>query len=108
MSVTLTDGAISKIKDMVAQDKNLAGKSLRVYLETGGCNGYSYAFKFDDAKESDVKQPYDGFSLLIDPESDKVINGSEIDYKEEFGQEGFAIKNPQAKKSCGCGNSFDV
>jgi iron-sulfur cluster assembly accessory protein len=108
MSVTLTNGAISKIKEFYAQDKTLAGKPLRVYVETGGCSGYSYGFKFDDAAPTDAKQDYDGFSVVVDPETEKKISGSTIDYKEDFGQEGFAISNPNAKKSCGCGNSFEV
>lgn len=108
MSVTLTDKAISKIKEFYTQDQTLAGKPLRVYLEKGGCSGYSYAFKFDDAKTEDAKQDYEGFSLVIDQDSQKLLEGATIDYKEDFGQEGFAIQNPNAKKSCGCGNSFEA
>lgn len=108
MVVTLTENAISKIKDLYAQDQSMAGKPLRVFIESGGCSGYSYGFKFDDAKESDTKQEYEGFQLVIDSESGKLLQGSTIDYKEDFGQEGFAINNPNAKKSCGCGNSFEA
>jgi iron-sulfur cluster assembly accessory protein len=108
MSVTLTDNAIKKIKEFYEQDKALAGKPLRVYVESGGCSGYSYGFKFDDAQNTDVKQDYDGFSLVIDENTGKLISGSTIDYKEDFGQEGFAIQNPNAKKSCGCGKSFEA
>ena len=108
MSVTLTDKAISKIKEFYAEDTSLAGKSLRVYVETGGCSGYSYGFKFDVPGATDARQPFDGFHLVIDDKTSQLINGATIDYKEDFGQEGFAISNPNAKKSCGCGNSFGV
>ena len=108
ISVTLTDTAVSKIKEIISQDGSLAGKSLRVFIESGGCSGYSYGFKFDDQKGDDTRQSYEGFSLLIDPASEKLLRGSTIDYKEDFGSEGFAIKNPNAKKSCGCGNSFEA
>lgn len=108
MGVTLTQNAISKIREIYSQDKDLTGKSLRVAIEAGGCSSYQYAFKFDKPNDNDIKQDYEGFSLLIDKESDKVLTGSTIDYKEDFGSEGFAIKNPNAKKSCGCGNSFDT
>lgn len=108
MSVTLTDRAVSKIKEFYSQDPALAGKSLRVFVEAGGCSGYSYGFKFDDSKFDDTELPYDGFKLVIDPNAGKLIQGSTIDYKEDFGSEGFAIQNPNAKKSCGCGNSFEV
>ena len=86
----------------------VAGKSLRVFVESGGCSGNSYGFKFDDAKDTDTQEQYDGFKLLIDSESGKLLTGATIDYKEDFGQEGFSIKNPNAKKSCGCGNSFEA
>jgi iron-sulfur cluster insertion protein len=106
--VTLTDNAIAKIKEFFAQDKDLAGKALRVVVESGGCSGYSYGFKFDDAKPEDATQTYDSFSIVIDAESQKLLKDATIDYKEEFGSEGFSIKNPQAKSSCGCGNSFEA
>lgn len=108
MSVTLTDRAISKIKEFYAQDASLAGKPLRVFVEAGGCSGYSYGFKFDDATAEDAKQAYDGFNVVIDSKTDKLIGGATIDYKEDFGSEGFSIQNPNAKKSCGCGNSFEA
>ena len=106
MLVTLTENAISKIKNLCTEDKTTEGKPLRVFVESGGCSGYSYGFKFDDAKETDTKQEYDGFKIVIDSESGKLLSGATIDYKEDFGSEGFSIKNPNAKKSCGCGNSF--
>jgi iron-sulfur cluster assembly accessory protein len=107
-SVTLTDRAIAKIKEFFADDKELAGKALRVFVESGGCSGSSYGFKFDDAKDSDIAQSYDGFKLVIDAEAEKMIKGATIDYKEDFGSEGFSIQNPNAKKSCGCGKSFSA
>jgi len=108
MSVTLTDRAITKIKEFYTQDASLKGKSLRVLVESGGCSGYSYGFRFDDVKPEDAKQDYDGFNLVIDSQSGKLLSGATIDYKEEFGNEGFAIQNPNAKHSCGCGNSFEA
>lgn len=107
-AVTLTEGAVAKIKEFFAQDEALKGKALRVFVEAGGCSGNNYGFRFDDAVDGDTVQEYEGFRLVIDPQSGKLINGSTIDYKEEFGSEGFSIKNPNAKKSCGCGNSFEA
>ncbi len=108
MSVTLTDRAISKIKEFYVQDNSLKGKDLRVVVESGGCSGYSYGFRFDEAKTEDAKLEFEGFKVLIDTDSGKLLNGATIDYREEFGNEGFAIKNPNAKSSCGCGNSFEA
>jgi iron-sulfur cluster assembly protein len=106
--VTLTDKAVAKIKEFYAQDKEIAGKALRVFVEKGGCSGNNYGFRFDDAAPQDAVQEYEGFKLVIDAESGKLIGGATIDYKEEFGSEGFSIQNPNAKKSCGCGNSFEA
>ena len=108
MSVTLTENAITKIKELVTQDEQLKDKSLRVFVESGGCSGYSYGFRFDDSKADDTVKEFEGFKLLIDPASGKLLSGATIDYKTEFGSEGFAIQNPNAKKSCGCGNSFEA
>jgi iron-sulfur cluster assembly protein len=108
MSVTLTDQAVQKIKELYTSDPQLSGKALRIYIEKGGCSGYSYGFKFDEAGAADAQQDYEGFKLVIDPDSSKMLEGSTVDYKTDFGQEGFAINNPNAKKSCGCGNSFDA
>ena len=108
MSVTLTDQAVKKIKDLVSQDPELSGKALRIFIDKGGCNGYSYGFKFDEIQSADALQEFEGFKLIVDPDSGKLLEGSTVDYKEDFGQEGFAIQNPNAKKSCGCGNSFDA
>jgi iron-sulfur cluster assembly accessory protein len=108
MTVTLTDRAISKIKEFYSQDESLSGKPLRVFVETGGCSGNSYGFRFDEAKGDDTKETFGDFSLVIDPTALNMIKGSTIDYKEDFGSEGFSITNPNAKKSCGCGNSFEV
>ena len=109
MSVTLTDKAVLKIKELYANDPSLTGKSLRISVESGGCSSYSYAFKYDDSvADNDQKQEFDGVKLIIDPESGGLLAGSIVDYKEDFGAEGFAIQNPNAKKSCGCGNSFET
>ena len=108
MNVTLTDRAIAKIQEFYQQDQSLSGKSLRVMVEAGGCSGYSYGFKFDDAKFDDAQQEYSGFKIVIDPNTGKLIEGATIDYKEDFGSEGFSIQNPNAKKSCGCGKSFEA
>ena len=108
MVVTLTENAISKIKELYTQDESLAGKPLRVFVESGGCSGNSYGFKFDDAKDNDTQEEHGGLKLLIDSESQKFLAGATIDYKTDFGSEGFSIKNPNAKKSCGCGNSFEA
>lgn len=104
-SVTLTPAAASKIKTFFTDDPSVKGKSLRVAVEPGGCSGYSYAFLFDEKKEGDAETAYEGFSVLIDPQSGKFLAGSTIDYHEDVTGSGFKVTNPNVKKSCGCGNS---
>jgi iron-sulfur cluster assembly accessory protein len=106
MSITLTDQAISKIKRLKNLDKNSGSKNLRIYIESGGCSGFLYGFRWDKAHKTDNVEPYDGFDLLIDPNSLKLMDGAVVDYKEGLGAQGFAIQNPNAQSSCGCGNSF--
>jgi iron-sulfur cluster assembly accessory protein len=104
----LTENAVKKVEGLYGQDKTLEGKYLRVFVETGGCSGYQYGFAFDSKKEGDAELAFGGLKVLVDPKSAPLIEGSVIDYKEDFGSEGFSISNPQAKKSCGCGHSFEA
>ncbi len=106
--LTLTPQAISKVKEIFAADKNLAGKALRVLIEKGGCSSYQYGFSFDQRKDGDTALEIGGFNLLVDSGSAALLAGSIIDYKEDFSGGGFAISNPNAKKSCGCGKSFEA
>ena len=106
--VTLTPNAVAKIKSLAAGDPQAQGKSLRIYLEAGGCSGYQYGFTYDHKKEGDEVISSDGISVIIDSQSANLLKGSVIDYKEDFGGEGFAIQNPNVKKSCGCGNSVEI
>ena len=70
--VTLSDKAVTKIKEFFAQDKEIAGKALRVFVEQGGCSGNNYGFRFDDVTAQDTVQEYDGFKLVVDQQSGKL------------------------------------
>ena len=106
--VSLTPNALAKIKELTQSDPAAKGKTLRVYLEAGGCSGYQYGFTFDDKKEGDHVLTSDGIEVVIDAKSAELLKGSVVDYKTDFGGEGFAIQNPNVKKSCGCGNSVEI
>ncbi|MBL0059513.1 MAG: iron-sulfur cluster assembly accessory protein [Elusimicrobia bacterium] len=106
--VTLTEGAAQKVKEIVAGDPSLAGKSLRVLVEKGGCSSYQYGFSFDQRKDGDAELDQAGLKVLVDPQTASLLAGSVIDYKEDFAGGGFAISNPNAKSSCGCGKSFNA
>jgi iron-sulfur cluster assembly accessory protein len=106
--VTLTENAAKKVKEIFAGDPALAGKSLRVIVEKGGCSSYQYGFAFDEKKDGDTQLDQAGFQVLVDPETAGLVAGAVIDYKEEFSGGGFAVTNPNAKSSCGCGKSFNA
>jgi len=76
--------------------------------KAGGCSGYQYGFTFDTKKEGDQELSFEGLNVLLDPQSALALKGSVIDYKEDFGGEGFSIQNPNVKKSCGCGHSVEI
>jgi iron-sulfur cluster assembly accessory protein len=106
--LALTPLTIERVKEMISHDPQARGKHLRIAVESGSCNSYQYGFSFDDQKKDDIVETNDGLSILIDSESAKFLKGSILDYKEDFGNSGFTIRNPQVKKSCGCGQSFDI
>ena len=106
--ITLTESAQKRIQEMIAQDKGLEGKALRVFVEGGGCSGMQYGFTFDDLKEGDAEVPCEGFRLVVDPQSVPYLKGTTIEFVDNGGLDGsgFKIQNPNAKGSCGCGQSF--
>jgi iron-sulfur cluster assembly protein len=103
--VTLSNTAVSKIKQLVAEK---ADSGLRVKVVGGGCSGLQYRMEIDSAKERDKIFERDGARLIVDKKSFLYLNGSELDYAEELMASGFKLVNPNAKRSCGCGESFTV
>lgn len=106
--LTLTEKAITKVKEFYQSDKSLEGKALRVLVQKGGCSGYEYGFTFDDKKEGDNALDQGGLQIVVDADSAPLLKGCVVDYKEDFSGSGFAISNPNAKSSCGCGHSFEA
>ncbi|HEX2114704.1 MAG TPA: iron-sulfur cluster insertion protein ErpA [Alphaproteobacteria bacterium] len=107
-TVELTDSAARQIAKILSEDE-YKGMMLRVSVSGGGCSGFQYGFAFDDTKhDNDLVIQRDGATVLIDEVSLDLLNGAKIDYVEDLIGASFAIKNPQAKSSCGCGNSFAV
>ena len=105
--ITMTDAAVSKVKHFLTEDEN-KGKTLRLLVEGGGCSGFQYGLVFDETQEGDTKLEFDGISVLVDENSRSFIKGAEIDFVDTMQESGFKINNPNAKSSCGCGNSFEV
>ena len=80
---------------------------LRVAVRPGGCSGYSYEMFFDaDVAADDLKSEHRGVQVVIDPSSFQLLKGATLDYKDGLQGAGFAISNPNAQRSCGCGQSF--
>ena len=107
-SLTLTDSAMSRIANVMSANEEL-GTKFRVYVTGGGCSGFQYGFKFDSvtAFDDDVID-FDNFSVLLDSMSYPYLYGSTLDFIEDLSGSKFVIKNPNAKTTCGCGESFTV
>lgn len=106
--VTLSEAAVAKIMDLLAEEGN-PNLKLRVFVQGGGCSGFQYGFMFDEIpNEDDTVVSEAGVSLLIDAMSLQYLQGAQVDYKEELMGSQFVIHNPNATASCGCGSSFSV
>jgi iron-sulfur cluster assembly protein len=104
-TVTLSDSAVSKIRQLTAETPE---SGLRVKVVGGGCSGLQYRMEIDAAKERDKVFERDGAKLIVDKKSFLYVNGSELDYADELMAAGFRLVNPNAKRTCGCGESFVV
>lgn len=104
----MTPNAVKKITALLAEENNPA-LNLRIFVQGGGCSGFQYGFTFDESvNEDDFSLDIDGAKLLVDSLSSQYLQGAEIDYTESLAGSQFAIKNPNAQTSCGCGSSFSV
>jgi len=81
---------------------------LRLSVDGGGCAGFSYRFSLGEPEEGDAVTETDGVSLVVDPVSLDLVDGSEVDYVEDLGGASFKVTNPNAASGCGCGSSFSV
>src|SRR5438874_12698055 len=104
--VSLTENAASHVKEMLSSQPDNAGKTLRVYVENGGCSGMQYGLTFDEKRENDLTADFFGVAVLVDPFSANYLRGSIVDFSDALTGGGFKISNPNARQSCGCGNSF--
>jgi iron-sulfur cluster insertion protein len=108
MIVTLSAKAIEKVKEVMAQ-QTPPPTALRVGVRGGGCSGFQYALEFtSDTKDSDIVDVVDGLTVAVDQMSAMYLEGVLIDYLETLEASGFKFENPNVKKTCGCGSSFQV
>ena len=105
--ITLTPGAIAKVKSILAERKEEAG--LRISVVGGGCSGFQYQMTLDKEPQVDDKIiDLEGLKVFVDTRSLLYLNGTTVDYVEELNGSGFKFDNPNARASCGCGQSFDA
>ena len=104
--LVVTDKAFNQIKQVQQEENNFS--PLRVFVQGGGCSGFSYGFTFDNQQDDDFIIEKEGTKVLVDALSMSYLDGAEIDFKREIGSAQFIIKNPNATNTCGCGSSFSV
>jgi iron-sulfur cluster assembly protein/iron-sulfur cluster insertion protein len=105
-AIILTDDAASKVAELLEQEGN-AELALRVAVRPGGCSGFSYEMFFDtDVADDDMASTFGSVRVVVDPTSASLLQGSTLDYKDGLQGAGFSINNPNASRTCGCGNSF--
>jgi iron-sulfur cluster assembly accessory protein len=105
--ISMTDDAARKIVALAAE-KGLPEAGLRVKVVGGGCSGLSYKMDLDAPRDGDKVFEHAGAKLVVDRKSFLYLNGTELDYRDELMTSGFMLRNPNVKRSCGCGSSFAV
>ena len=106
--VMLTEKAVSKVKEIMAQQSPLPA-GLRIGVVGGGCSGFSYSMSFENgAGVMDKVYTFDDLKVFVDATSAMYLNGCVVDYVETLEAAGFKFENPNVKSTCGCGSSFNV
>jgi iron-sulfur cluster assembly protein len=103
--ITLTKSAAVKIKKLL---ENKEESGIRAAIQGGGCSGFTYKLLFDNEKDGDRIISDKGVQIYLDSKSFLYLMGTEIDFVDELNQSGFKFVNPNAKRTCGCGESFSI
>ncbi len=104
--IAVSDSAATKVKELLESEGDTT-LALRVAVRPGGCSGFSYEMFFDgDIGADDIKVDQGGVAVVLDPSSAQLLEGATLDYKDGLQGAGFAINNPSAQRTCGCGQSF--
>ncbi len=103
--VSFTPSAVARIKVVLAKE---AKPILRVGVKGGGCSGFEYVMRGEDVvRENDLQTVADGITIICDPKSAVILEGTELDYTGNL-MGGFKFDNPNAARACGCGTSFSL
>jgi len=107
--ITLTERAVKEVRRIIEEQDLPDGTVLRVGVKGGGCSGFSYSLGFDDkVNETDQVTEEHGIKVVCDPKSFLYLNDTQVDFEESLMGRGFKFGNPNASKTCGCGESFSV
>lgn len=106
--VSLTEEAADQIRRLLTKNGAPApeGKGLRLAVQSGGCSGYRYVLELSEAKPGDLTTYSHGLPVHIPAASAVFLRGAVVDYSDDLNDSGFKIRNPNARQSCGCGQSF--
>lgn len=103
--ISLTPAAAAKMKSLLLEKEETG---VRAAVQGGGCSGFTYKLLFDYRKEDDRLITDNDVEIYLDPKSFLYLMGTEIDYIDDLNQSGFKFINPNAKRTCGCGESFSI
>ncbi len=104
--IALSDAAVAKVAQLLA-DEGEEGLGLRVAVRAGGCSGFSYEMFFDaEARPDDHEATFGSVAVRVDAASALHLTGATLNYSDGLQGAGFSIENPNAQRSCGCGQSF--
>lgn len=106
--IEITDKALVQIDTIAKTDNPDGTKGLRLAVTGGGCSGLSYKIEFGDRKEKDNILEFGSLKVFIDPKSSIYLKGVVLDFKDGLQGKGFVFENPNAKNTCGCGESFSI
>ena len=106
--ITLTDAAIKEVKRLI-NVQGITEGGLRLGVKGGGCSGLSYTINFDEKiSPHDQVYDFDGVKVLVDAKSAIYLQGTQLDYQKDLMSGAFKFVNPNANKTCGCGESFSA
>ena len=110
MNIHITDRALDQIRTIAQREKvNLTEDVLRVAVVPGGCSGLTYDLGWDSTlKDDDQEDVYEDIRIVMDRKSYLYLEGTELDYTEGLEGDGFHFVNPNASRTCACGESFGV
>ena len=104
--IALTETATTKVKELIAAEGQ-PELYLRVAVRPGGCSGLSYEMFFDTERaDDDITHDYGEVTVVVDPASSQYLTGATLDFKDGLQGAGFTVNNPNAQRTCGCGQSF--